>query len=341
VRAAYTTGFAAKTALLVAKNLTTGDVGAGWLNTYVASTVAVELIPRARKGAQDLASLRLSAEPAKLTADGRSTSRVRARLTAPDGSPLAGQPVRFALASTNGRLRVLRGTTNAKGLAEAEYRAGTALGTVTITASAEEYGVTASLQLVLMSDAPARIDLSATPQRLVADGESQAALSLRVTDVHGNPNQGVPVSLSVSEGSGRLSKAAVLTDRNGEAQAAFTAGTRPGIAVIEARHTSRPPTEAELRRVYGTVFVPRWYERQERDRLTVAEWLVKPGEKVEKGRDLAVVEARRGRWTLRAPADGVFVREEKHERDEVELGDSLGYVEIDPEVWKEVYESGH
>ncbi|MBI5444891.1 MAG: biotin/lipoyl-binding protein, partial [Deltaproteobacteria bacterium] len=117
----------------------------------------------------------------------------------------------------------------------------------------------------------------------------------------------------------------------------LTAGHPAGTAVIEARHTSRPPTSDELRRVYGTVFVPRWYERQERDRMSVTEWLAKPGDKVEKGQTLAILDTRTGSKTLAAPAKGVFVREVKHERDRVELGDTIGYVEIDPDVWKAQY----
>jgi pyruvate/2-oxoglutarate dehydrogenase complex dihydrolipoamide acyltransferase (E2) component len=109
------------------------------------------------------------------------------------------------------------------------------------------------------------------------------------------------------------------------------------VATIEARHTSREPTEGELRRVYGTLFVPRWFERQERDRLSVREWLVKPGEAVARGQTLAVLATRRGEWTVAAPAKGVFVREVKHERDLVGLGETLGYVEIDPEAWKTYY----
>jgi pyruvate/2-oxoglutarate dehydrogenase complex dihydrolipoamide acyltransferase (E2) component len=86
--------------------------------------------------------------------------------------------------------------------------------------------------------------------------------------------------------------------------------------------------------VYGTLFVPRWFERQERDRLKVSEWMVKPGEKVEKGQTLAVLSTRRSEWTVAAPAKGVFVREVKHEGDGADLGETLGYVEIDPNVWK-------
>ncbi|WP_025322891.1 Ig-like domain-containing protein [Deferrisoma camini] len=338
VTATYTAGFAAKTALIVAKDLTTGDVGAGWLHTYVASTVAIELVPRARKGMEDRAVLRVTAEPAKLTADGRSTSRIKALLLDLQGNPIEGARVRFALGNDNGRLRVLRGgRTDGRGLAEAEYRAGTAIGTVTITASAKEWGVTGSVQIVLMSDAPAKIDLVAEAERLPADGRSETGLSVRVTDIHGNPNHEVPVAFTVLRGDGEVGPATVLTDRNGEARVVFRAGRRPGTVVVEARHTSREPTDAELRRIYGTVFVPRLEERQERDRIKVSEWLVEPGDEVEKGEPIVILEGRKASWTLTAPEKGVFVRRVKHRRDRVELGDTLGYVEIDEDVWKDEY----
>ena len=47
--------------------------------------------------------------------------------------------------------------------------------------------------------------------------------------------------------------------------------------------SGRVLTEEELRGVYGTLFVPRLMERQERQRIEVAEWLVEPGDEVTKG----------------------------------------------------------
>jgi len=338
VTATYTAGFAAKTALIVAKDLTTGDVGAGWLNTYVASTVAIELFPRAQRGAADRALLRMTADPAWLTADGRSRSRIKVVLLDLEGNPIEGARVHFALGNDNGRLKVLRGgRTDDRGVAEAEYRAGTVAGFVTVTASSEEWGVTGSVQIELRADAPAKIDLVASAVRLPADGRSTADLSVRVTDIHDNPNIDVPVSFAVLEGAGAVTPEVVQTDRHGEGRVVFRAGRRPGMVVVEARHTSRAPTEEELLRIYGTVFVPRLEERQERDRIKVAEWLVEPGDEVEKGQPLVVLEGRKTTWTLTSPEKGVFVREVKHRRDRVELGDTLGYVEIDEDVWKDEY----
>jgi pyruvate/2-oxoglutarate dehydrogenase complex dihydrolipoamide acyltransferase (E2) component len=89
--------------------------------------------------------------------------------------------------------------------------------------------------------------------------------------------------------------------------------------VIEARHTSRAPTEEELRRIYGTVFVPKLTERQERERIKVAEWLVEPEDEVTKGQPLVTLESRKASWTLSAPQAGTFIREVKHKKDQVEL----------------------
>ncbi len=198
----------------------------------------------------------------------------------------------FALAGDNGRLKILDATTDSRGVAETEYRAGSLIGTVMVTAASSDYGVTAAVQITLMSGAPAKIDLVASAVSLPADGESTATLAMRVTDIHDNPNSEVPVTLAILAGIGALSTGELLTDRNGEGSAIYTAGNRAGTTVIEARHTSRAPTADELRRIYGTVFVPRLVERQERERLKVAEWLVEAGDEVLKGQPLVTLETR-------------------------------------------------
>jgi len=172
---------------------------------------------------------------------------------------------------------------------------------------------------------------------LSADGSSTATLAMRVTDFHDNPNSEVPVTLAILAGTGDLSASDLLTDRNGEGAAIYTAGSRAGTTVIEARHTSRAPTQEELQRIYGTVFVPRLIDRQERERIKVTEWLAEPGDEVLKGQPLVVLGMREASWTINAPATGIFVREVRHRRDRVELGDTLGYVEIDTEIWTEEF----
>lgn len=338
ISADYTVGNAAKTAVIIAKDLTTGrDVGYGWLNAYISATTAIELLPRTKRNAQDLANLEITAEPAKLTADGRSKSRIKAKLTDIDtGKPLEGKRIYFGLGSENGKLKILGGgRTDANGVAQAEYRAGTAMGSVTITAAANEYQVTATIDITLMSDAPAKIALKAEAKELPADGSAETDLLAMVSDINDNPNNLAPVEIKIIQGGGKIEESDLLTDKNGESRTKYKAGTKPGTTIIEAKHTSRAPTRAEERRMHGTIYVPRLVKKQERERMKIAEWLIEPGEEAIKGQALAVLESRNGTWTLKAAWDGVFVRRTKHERDEVELGDVVGYMELDGESWEE------
>lgn len=337
VTADYTAGNAAKTAIIIAKDLTTGkDVGFGWVNTYIAAQTTIILKPRSNRNAQSPVELTMWAEPAKLTADGRSKSRIKVRLTGKaDNKPIEGKTINFALGSENGRLKILRsGRTDASGIAEAEYRAGTAMGTVTITASISEYKQSASIDITLMSDAPAKIALNAEAKELPADATSETELLATVSDVNDNPNNLAPIQMAIIEGSGKIEESELLTDKNGEAQTKYKAGSKPGPVTIEARHVSRAPTRGEQRRMLGTIYVPRLESKQERDRIKIAQWLVEPGEEIKAGQDLAVLESRKGVWTIKAPWDGVFVRRTRHERDEVELGDAIGYLEVDTDAWQ-------
>jgi biotin carboxyl carrier protein len=250
---------------------------------------------------------------------------------------MEGERVSFSVAGANGTIKLLSGITDKTGLAEAEYRAGTVAGFVTITAEAPDYAVSRSGQIELRSDAPAKIGLVASVIVLPADGNSTSDIIATVADINGNPNKKTPVLFSLIEGAGSINPSEIATDDEGIAKATYTAGRTAGQAIIEARHTSRAPNETELRRVYGTVFVPKLYEGQERDRMKVDEWLVEAGDEVVKGQPLARLSSDKGDFILSAPEKGIFERVVKHKRDRVELGDTVGYVEIDKTVWDENY----
>lgn len=337
VRATYTAGFAAKTALIVVKDLTTGDIGTGWLNTYVASTVAIQLYPANAREAAKQAVMRMSATPGWLTADGRSKARVRTWLAASDGTPIKGARVTFEVAGNNGSIKTVRGVTDEKGMAEADYRAGTAAGYVTVLAAAIDEEVTSSIQIELKADAPAKIGLVASALSLPADGRSTSSLRAVVTDIHDNPNKKVPVAFSVLDGSGSVKADTDITDDRGIITAKYTAGRSVGTDIVEARHTSRAPTEEELRRVYGTIFVPRLEKDMERERVRVEEWYFEPGTLVQKGDILVKLSVRDRTYSLASPVKGIVKYKVRYRKDYVEMGDTIGYVEIDPEVWKIEY----
>lgn len=337
VRATYTAGFAAKTALIVVKDLTTGDIGTGWLNTYVASTVAIQLIPANAREAANQAVIRMSATPGWLTADGRSKARVRAWVAASDGTPIKGERVSFEVAGNNGSIKTIRGVTDDKGMVEADYRAGTAAGFVTVLATALNEEVTSSIQIELRADAPAKIGLVASAISLPADGRSTSSLRAVVTDINDNPNKKVPVAFNILEGSGTVKADSGITDDRGIITAKYTAGRSVGTDIVEARHTSRAPTEEELRRVYGTIFVPRLEENMERERVRVEEWYFEPGTLVQKGDVLVKLTVGDRVYSLNSPVKGIVKYKVRYKKDYVEMGDSIGYVEIDPEVWKTEY----
>ena len=336
VAATYTAGFAAKTALIVAKDLTTGDVGAGWLNTYVSSTIAIQLTERkAAMGSSP--TMTMTINPGWLTADGRSKARVRVYVKDASGIPVEGTRVDFSVGGDNGSIKLLRGITDATGMAEADYRAGTVAGFVTITATADRYEISTSAQIELRSDAPAKIDLVASVMSMPADGHSTSDITAKVSDINDNPNTDTPLSFNLLEGSGDITPADTMTDLDGVAKATFTAGRTPGQAILEARHTSRAPSEDELRRIFGTVFVPRYYEGQERDRIRVDEWLVEAGDEVTKGQPIAKLDIDKVEYLVTAPETGIFTRKVRFKRDRVEVGETIGVVEIDPDVWVAKY----
>ncbi|TLN24889.1 hypothetical protein FDZ71_01690 [bacterium] len=336
ISANYTAGFAAKTAVIVAKDITANDVGVGWLNTYVSSTVSIQLIPRlARPGAQ--INMKLAVTPGWLTADGRSKARVKAWLLDGAGQPLAGELVNFTVAGANGTIRIVNGVTDKNGLAEADYRAGVIAGFVTITAEAKDLGVSRSAQIELRSDAPAKVGLVASVLVLPADGSSTSDITATVTDINDNPNKNTPVLFNVISGEGSVTPADGNTDDAGVVKAVYKAGRTAGNAVVEARCTSREPNEEELRKIYGTIFVPRLYEGQESEKLKIAEWLVAVEDEVQKGQPLVRIQGSKGEYVLTAPAKGIFAKQIRHDRDKVELGDTVGYVQIDKLVWDAEY----
>lgn len=138
------------------------DIGVGYLNTYVASTVALNLLPPNAKEGSLKAVFRVSASPTWLTADGRSRSRLKVWLTNPDGTPIENARVDFRLPGGNGKLKIIRGVTDRAGLAEADYRAGVTAGEVCVVAEADGYEAEAAITVSLRSDARQRSALPPT-----------------------------------------------------------------------------------------------------------------------------------------------------------------------------------
>ena len=325
----FKSGFAAKTIILQAKDMASGDVGVDYITSYKEASIDIALTaPRslaaARRGLAQYI-LKIEATRTQLTADGHSRSVIRATLLDPNGKPVQGDPIGFSLSAPNGSLRVVSGTTDASGVAIAEYTAGKKIGVIVVTATATARNVTANISIELLSDAPAKVILKARPESLPADGSSRADIQVKVTDINDNPNKDTKVVFKLAKGSGKLEYVDRTTDRFGDASNRFTAGTTPGIATILATVRSRVPTDAELAKARNVLFAP-YSELGEE--IKVQRWLKKVGETALKGEPVVEYTIGRGDtiYTLKAPYDCRLDFQYVEYWDTAQTGDTLALI---------------
>ncbi|MGA1874246.1 MAG: invasin domain 3-containing protein [bacterium] len=369
VKATYTAGFAAKTALIVAKDLDTGYAGVGYLTTFIESTLDISLKPRQMgrnllniaAGPGDAAYMILEAKPEKITADGRSTSRITARLLDNNRQPVT-KPYRvtFTLSSQEGKLDHETITTDRNGWGYIRYTAGINIGTITITAVASRREnpeqaplITECVQIVLMSDAPARIIMLAQEAAhdevasLIAGSGQSLSVSMAVTDIHENPNPEATIQLQLQDEESRpsrngyLSREILRTDRNGQATCTYTAGEEPGLVRIRAMVSSGIPTREELSRARGTLFVPLWPHEEDEfigsfrtaslhdeEIGTIQEWLKREGDEVIRGEPVARLKIQDyGEMFVRAPYDGTLSGIKVMAGEDICLGQTIGFMD--------------
>gem|GEM_PF-2814196 len=373
--ATYTAGFAAKTALIIAKDLDSGQAGVGYITSFIESSLDIWLRPRQRNralaaaaGPGDAARMILSADPPKITADGRSRSRISVRLLDSQGKPVSKKyRVSFSLAdgggAEEGSLQPQSLITDSEGCGYIFYQAGKNIGTVTISAVASRLEnpdgapyLEDSVSIILMSDAPAKLIMTALPDAsLEADSDEVAEIALTVTDINENPNPQAIIQLRLQDEQGRLSRNGELsaltlqTNRNGQASCTYRAGREPGLVQIRGRVSSEPPKERELCRARGSLFVPLCRVQddeekgkpRERDDLMdslkdargrLLEWLKTEGDEVRRGEPLARIEIERhGQILLKAPGDGRLVKIKILRGEEVLIGQTIGFVELSEE----------
>lgn len=325
----YKAGFAAKTVILTAKDLDSGGVAVDFITAYKEASIDIVLTPPQRLAAARrglLYTIKVEATRTELTADGRSRSVIRATVQDPSGKPVAGDSVAFSLSSANGTLNTIKGTTDASGVATAEYIAGKRIGIVVVTATDTVRNISGNVSITLLADAPAKIILKARPETMPADGNSRADISVKVTDINDNPNRDTKVEFRLSRGSGRIDYPDRMTDRAGDALNRFTAGSTPGIATIATTVRSRIPSDAEMSRAQNVLFAP---FNPEGEDLRIVRWLKKVG-------DTAlfrepVLEFTIGRngtqvYALNAPFDCRIDFQSVEYWDEARTGDTLALV---------------
>jgi len=323
VTAQYASGFAAKTILVSAKDMVSGDVGIGWVRSYIEGEIDI-LVTEPRATVLSAAgTMEVSLSREWLTADGRSRSRITAVVRDDSDNPVAGHNVRFTLLGDNGQIRVVQSKTDARGRALADYIAGTVMGLVQVEVRDLTSGMVAVVGIELRPDAPAQIELMAEPGEVETGGQS--TVTAKVTDANGNPNSNVDVLYDIAAGSGTVGSPSVATDEDGIAPVRFTAGDVPGLVTVRGTVISRDPTPEEIAAAEGAVFL--FGLEEDPGRLEVIEWLVEPEDDVVQGQDLVVLEDRSGgTYTVAAPRDGTVATFVAEERDEVRYGDTLGYI---------------
>ena len=242
----YLAGFAAKTAIIVARDMVSNSTGSGWVRTYIQATAQLELEPVQAAAAMAAGcEITVASSDDWLTADGKSQARITARVTCND-RPAEGHRVEFAVSSGAGTIRAVKETTDRNGEARAVYTAGKKIGIALVTATDTTAGISGTVPIELRSDAPAKIAVRVDPDKLPADGRSRAELSVLVTDINNNPNDNVEVEYQIAGGSGSVRDDKKTTDRRGESATQYTAGRSAGTVTFEITVRSTAPNEAEL-----------------------------------------------------------------------------------------------
>ena len=249
VTATYVAGFAAKTAVVVARDMVSNSTGSGFVKTFIQASASLKLEPVLKGEAASGYEIQVTSSDAWLTADGKSQARITAKVTL-HGAPVEGHKMNFDVTG-GGTIRALQDATNKDGEARAVYTAGRKIGIALITASDLTARISGSVSIELRSDAPAKIAIKLDKDKLPADGRSRAELTVLVTDINDNPNENTAVEYAITEGSGRLRDDNGVTDRRGENSVEYTAGRTPGTVTFEITVRSTVPTEDELTKARG------------------------------------------------------------------------------------------
>lgn len=166
---------------------------------------------------------------------GGATTVINATVTDTAGAPMAGVAVSFQT-SAGTLLPVLPVTTGSNGVAQVTLTSSNNLGTANISANASGFSRTTSVNFVASN--PSAINLSASPATVSSGASSN--LSASIIDAQGNPVAGQTVTFSIvtNISGGTLGSVTSVTDANGIATTAYTAGSATGTDTLKAMETS-------------------------------------------------------------------------------------------------------
>jgi 5-hydroxyisourate hydrolase-like protein (transthyretin family) len=201
------------------------------------------------------AKLTASSYPQALPNDGQSEAVISVTMVK-DGQPLASTKVRASVTRGDGMLLLSETVTDEHGQANFAYRAGVMPQPVVVKFIAPEADAEAELKLPIAPMAYLDIELvtpedynkylerqasaaqiyklevTAFPTQLAADGGSLAMVHAYLTTMDGKPAPGVVLQATVASGDGSVAVQEQATDQSGHFSLYFTAGRIPGSATI-------------------------------------------------------------------------------------------------------------
>ena len=193
-------------------------------------------------------TIALGLTPARIPADGRTSSLATATLTNAGGSLVTGECVVF---TSNGKQAIGSVTRNADGTDSARISSTTTPGTalISVTDVSVTPHISASAMLTQVGPASA-LRLTLTPPVLVADGKAAGTVTATVNDINGNGVSGEHVSFT-SDGGQPIGSVADHGD--GTYTATVTATTRAGTSTMTATDSTATSltATAALRQIAG------------------------------------------------------------------------------------------
>jgi len=161
------------------------------------------------------AFIEVSTDLSKIFANGTSTATISAVVKDSVGKPMEGETVRFS--KTIGRLSDIIKLTNQDGIASTVLTSITTPGIAIITASSF---VSDSIEVEFVRYIPNTIEISASMETVLADGQSNSIITAVPKDVNGLPMSGIPMVFSTTLG--KFSETIKTTDTEGSAKTTYT-----------------------------------------------------------------------------------------------------------------------
>ena len=169
-------------------------------------------------------SLDVFATTPALVADGQSQTAIRATVTNENNSPLANRVVTFT--TTSGILTADSAVSNANGIAQVSLTSSPNAGLATVVASVEGFNQLVQVQFVAGEPSAQTSTLIANPVSLLADGTSEAKVTVILRDGNSNLVSGRQVTLLTTLGS--VANSFLTTDVQGRAEFTLVAPSSPG-----------------------------------------------------------------------------------------------------------------